>query len=343
MLNLTHQYLIDWSTTVSMFVVIILFLFLFESRYTKKKYLASLIPFVIIWFGVNLGILFAFGIEVQGTYSLLTASLPSLIYFWIVAKDRGGRFFFTFCMVDTVMIWVMLVTGLLDYFAGSEGIVNFVSRMIAFPIMIYLTMKVARKPYLRLLRTVSRGWWLFAAMTGLFYLTLTIAGGIPTNLRLRPEDMPVAIMILILLPLVYATIFRVLYQQQELFEAQERQHTLEVQATMVEQRADEFRRMEDKVRIERHDLRHRFQAVYTMLQNGQSQEAMAYINDAQDILQEANVEHYCSHPVLDAILVAYFQRAKDMGIQVEAELAIPNTLPVPAAELSTVFANALEN
>ena len=104
MLNLTHQYLIDYSTTISMFVVIILFLFLFESRYPKKKYLTSLIPFLLIWFGVNLGILFVFGIEVQGTYSLLTASIPSLVYFWIVAKDRGGRFFFTFCMVDTVMI-----------------------------------------------------------------------------------------------------------------------------------------------------------------------------------------------------------------------------------------------
>ena len=40
MLNLAHQYLIDWSTTVSMFVVVIIFLFLFESRYPKKKYLA---------------------------------------------------------------------------------------------------------------------------------------------------------------------------------------------------------------------------------------------------------------------------------------------------------------
>ena len=92
MLNLTHQYLIDWSTTISMFVVIIMFLFLFESRYPKKKYFASLIPFSICWFGLNLGILFVCGIEVQGTYSLLTATLPSLIYFFIVAKDRGGRF-----------------------------------------------------------------------------------------------------------------------------------------------------------------------------------------------------------------------------------------------------------
>ena len=77
MLNLTHQYLIDWSTTISMFVVIIMFLFLFESRYPKKKYFASLIPFSICWFGLNLGILFICGIEVQGTYSLLTATLPS--------------------------------------------------------------------------------------------------------------------------------------------------------------------------------------------------------------------------------------------------------------------------
>ena len=342
-MNLEYQYLLDISTAISSFVVIAIFLLLFESRYPKKKYLASLIPFMILWFGVNLGILFVLGLEVQGQLSLLTATIPSLLYFWIVAKDRGGRFFFTFCLVDTIMIWVMSITGIIDIFIGNTGLWTFVLRIVAFPIMIFLAWRWARKPYLRLLNTVARGWWLFAAMTGLFYVSMTIMIGLPTNLRLRPEDIPATLLVMALLPLVYATIFRVLGYQQKLFEAQESQHTLEVQAAMVEQRADEFRRMEDKIRIERHDLRHRFQAIYTMLQNGQSQEAMAYINDAQDILQEANMEHYCSHPVLDAILVAYFQKAKDMGIQVEAQLAIPDTLPVPTAELSTVFANALEN
>ncbi|MBR2928773.1 MAG: GHKL domain-containing protein [Oscillospiraceae bacterium] len=342
-MNLEYQYLLDISTAISSFVVIAIFLFLFESRYPKKKYMASLVPFMILWFGVNLGILFFLGLEVQGQLSLITATIPSLLYFWIVAKDRGGRFFFTFCLVDTVMIWVMSITGIVDIFIGNTGFWTFVLRIISFPIMLVLAWRWARKPYLRLLNTVARGWWLFAAMTGLFYVAMTIMIGIPTNLRLRPEDIPATVLVMVLLPLVYATIFRVLGQQQELFDTQERQRTLEVQAAMVEQRADEFRRMEDKIRIERHDLRHRFQAVYTMLQNGQSQEAMEYINDAQDILHEADVEHYCTHPVLDAILVAYFQRAKEMGIQVETELAIPDNLPVPAAELSTVFANALEN
>lgn len=342
-MNLEYQYLLDISTAISSFVVITIFLFLFESRYPLKKYLASLIPFMVLWFGVNLGILFLLGLEVQGQLSLLTATIPSLLYFWIVAKDRGGRFFFTFCLVDTVMIWVMSITGIIDIFIGNTGLWTFILRMAAFPIMLFLAWHWARKPYLRLLNTVARGWWLFAAMTGLFYVAMTIMIGLPTNLRLRPEDIPATLLVMALLPLVYATIFRVLGYQQKLFDAQESQRTLEVQAAMVEQRADEFRRIDDKLRIERHDMRHRFQAVYTMLQNGQNQEAMEYIDNAQDILHDTAVEHYCSHPVLDAILVAYFQRAKDMGIQVEAQLAIPDTLPVPAAELSTVFANALEN
>lgn len=342
-MNLEYQSLLDLSTAISSFVVIAIFLLLFESRYPKKTYLASLIPFLLLWFGVNLGILFVLGLEVQGQLSLLTATIPSLLYFWIVAKDRGGRFFFTFCLVDTVMIWVMSITGIIDIFIGNSGLWTFVLRIVAFPVMIFLAWRWARKPYLRLLNTVARGWWLFAAMTGLFYVAMTIMIGIPTNLRLRPEDIPATLLVMALLPLVYATIFRVLGYQQKLFDAQESQRTLEVQAAMVEQRADEFRRMDEKLRIERHDLRHRFQAVYTMLQNGQHQEAMSYIENAQEVLHDTDVEHYCSHPVLDAILVAYFQRAKDMGIQVETQLAIPDTLPVPAAELSTVFANALEN
>ena len=342
-MNLEYQYLLDLSTAISSFVVILIFMILFESRYAKKTYLASLIPFMVLYFGLNLGILFGLGLEVQGQLSLITATIPSLVYFWIVAKDRGGRFFFTFCVVDTIMIWVMSISGIVDIFLGNTGLWTFVLRIIAFPIMIWLACRWVRKPYIKLLNTVSRGWWLFAAMTALFYVAMTILIGIPTNLRLRPEDIPATLLVMALLPLTYITIFRMLGQQQELFEARERQRTLELQAAMVEQRADEFRRAEDKVRIERHDLRHRFQAVYTMLQNGQSTEAMAYIDAAQDILHETDTEHYCTNPVLDAILTAYFRQAKELGIQVEAQLAIPDDLPVPAEELSTVFANALEN
>lgn len=85
---------------------------------------------------MNIGILLVCGLEVQGKYTLITATLPSLVYFWLVAKNRGGRFFFTFCLADTVMLWVMMVTGLIDYAVGSEGLVTFVLRLLAFPVML---------------------------------------------------------------------------------------------------------------------------------------------------------------------------------------------------------------
>lgn len=343
MLNLSHQYLIDWSTTLSMFAVILVFLFLFEPRYPTKTYLKSLIPFLIFWIGLNMSILFLCGIEVLGTYTFFSGTLTSLAYFLIVAKDRGGRFFFTFCLVDTVFLWVMIVTGLIDYAVGSEGLVNFILRLIAFALIVPAAWFRARKPYLRLLHTVSSGWWLFTAMTGIFYIALTIMAGVPTNLRLRPEDMPATVLVLILLPLTYMTIFRVILQQHALMESAERQKMLELQAVAIEHRGMEFRQAQELMRIERHDLRHRFQTLHTMLQNGQTGEAMQYIESAQQTLTESRMEHYCANPILDAVLVTYFHQAKMLGIRVEAQLAIPDDLPVPAADLSTVFANALEN
>lgn len=342
-MNLHYQYLLDWSTTLAMFVVIALFLILFEPRCSQKTYAVSLILFLTVWLGGNLYILFTYGLEVQAAYTLLTATLPSLLYFWIVAKHRGGRFFFTFCMVDTLMIWVMMVTGLIDYAVGSEGLVCFVLRLAAFPVMLYAVYRFARKPYLTLLSHVNKGWWLFAAMTGLFYVTLAVVSGIPTNLRLRPEDMPTAIMVLILLPLTYATIFLVLHQQDALFRSREHQRIFEAQAMMMSRRVEDMRRAEEAMRIERHDMRHQLQTIASLAQRGDSAAVLDYVGTSQANLNAIVSKSYCANPVLDAVLANVAAQAEQLEIAMELAVSVPEKLPVDALELSIVFANALEN
>lgn len=342
-MNLQYQYLIDLSTAICMFVVIFIFLILFEARCSKKIFLASLIPFLILWVGGNLYILVVYGLEVQGKYTLLTATLPSLIYFFIVAKNRGGRFFFTFCLCDTVMIWVMMTTGLIDYAVGGEGLVNFILRMIAFPVLLYVVWRFARKPYLSLMNTVSSGWWLFAGMTGLFYLTLSIMGGIPTNLRLRPDDMPAAVMMLILLPLTYLTIFIVIYQQDELFHVRERQRVFEAQANMMSRRVDEIRRTAETIRIERHDMRHQLLTVAAFAKQGDLEGLLEYVGAAQANLDTTKIPVYCQNPIIDAVLSSAAEQAREAGAALELAVALPKELTVEPLELSIVFANALEN
>lgn len=342
-MNLQYQYLLDLTTAICMFVVMAALLILFEPRYPKKIYYASLIPFMGLWLGGNLYILLVYGLEVQERYSLFSATLPSLLYFWIVAKNRDGRFFFTFCMVDTIMIWVMMVTGLIDHAAGGEGLITCILRLAAFPIMLVIAWRFARTPYLSLLNSISRGWWLFAAMTGVFFVALTIIGGIPTNLRQRPDAIPAAVMVLILLPLTYATIFIALYQQERRYCIQERQRVFEMQAVMMSQRIEDIRLAEDAMRIERHDMRHQFQTIATLAQKGDSAVLLDYIGKSQEHLDSITPERYCSHPILDAVFANTAAQAKQMGIHIKIKIVLPEELPADALELSIVFANALEN
>jgi len=92
----------DISMLWSMIHTLVLFMFLFESRYPKKKTLSitlfTMIPLII----VNLILFVILGFDRYGTLMLLTLSVPSCIILWILSKHRDGRFFFTFCMVDTI-------------------------------------------------------------------------------------------------------------------------------------------------------------------------------------------------------------------------------------------------
>ncbi len=43
---------------------------------------------------------------------------PSLIFFFIMAKNRDTRFLFTFCVVDTIILEIVFATNLLDTVLG---------------------------------------------------------------------------------------------------------------------------------------------------------------------------------------------------------------------------------
>ena len=80
----------DISIMWSLIHTLVLFMLLFESRYSKKKTLTitltTMIPLIIVNF-----ILFVFmGFNRYGSLMLLTLSLPSLIVFWFLSKHRDG-------------------------------------------------------------------------------------------------------------------------------------------------------------------------------------------------------------------------------------------------------------
>ncbi|WP_191396310.1 sensor histidine kinase [Flavonifractor sp. An306] len=139
--------------------------------------------------------------------------------------------------------------------------------------------------------------------------------------------------------LMYLFFDRVQKENSARYEAQ--LSTLQVSA--LRSRMEAVRAAEDAIRTERHDLRHRLQAVAELVSRGDKDAALDFLDAAQKRLDERKEIRWCRPPVLDAVFSSYFDQAQNQGILVEANIALPDTLPANEGELAIVLANALEN
>ena len=320
------------------------FLFLFyEYRCSRRIFIISGSAVILVTSAICLWILYTRGLAAMGQYGVMIASVPTMLFFFVMSKHRNAQFIFIFCFSDTICIWIELVTALIDHAVSGGGVVTFALRLISIPLLEYAIWRWLRKPYLEITRLVRKSWLLFSALTGIIYLILVLLSVYPTGLLNRPQDIPLAVVVLILIALVYASIFLVLFEQLHNLEAQERQRVLEAQTVMMSQRVEDILRAEETMRIERHDMRHRLHTVTSLAQRGDYAALLDFIDSSQKKLTAAEPKCYCNNPALDAVLANAAVQAEQMNISMEIEIGLPRELPVDVFELSIVFANALEN
>ncbi len=337
-------FLRDISVVWSLLHVLILFIVFYQSRYPIKKTIALTGIFMGSLLVLISALVFIKGAMWVANWMIVLCVLPSLLFFWLLSSQRDGRFIFTFCFVDTVSLWWLVLTMILNYLLTPDSyLVIFIGRLVGFPVFEYLVYYRFRKPYLEAQRAVSKGWGSFAAVTVVFYALLLVASLYPTNFYSRPEILPVLLLLLLLLPLMYNNIFQILLRQQRLTDAEEQMRILNAQAAMMERRVNQTMESEKQISIHRHDLRHRLQTIYAMLQEGETGAAMDYISASQEALTDVKDKRWCANSVMNAVFTAYFRQAEAEGIRIETDMDIPASLSVDAVELSTVFANALEN
>ncbi len=324
--------------------VYIPFLMLYELRGKRRYAITASVLFIGVLTALNVVLMMHGGASAIASYFVITRSVPAFVFFYFLVKDRSGRYLFTFCLVDTVTLWIILFSGLVDRLLGSDSVFLLVFRLLIMPILEYVTWRYLRKPYRKLLHSIDHGFGILAVIAALIYVLfaamppLAFIGTQPW----KPLAVTI-ILILVLIPLTYILIFFMLHQQNIAHLERERQGFLQAQISMMERRIEETAQAEKKLRIERHDLRHRLNTVATLVENEERAEALNYLSTAKAALEQTAPRKYCHNVILDAIFSFYFEKAQLAGIAVEHKLVIPNELPVDAAELSTVFANALEN
>lgn len=332
----------DLSVLWSMGHTLVMFALLFESRYPRKKTflltMYTMVPLLIANF-----LLFLFIDTLAYTALLVTCVLPSFAFFFFLAKHRDGRFIFTFCLSDTLWLEVMYITNILDFYFGNAYIFMLVSRLIAYPLLELFMYKVVRPIYFDVQRWITRGWYVFSAISAIFYVMMLLSMSYPTMIMTRPEYLPAFVLQLILMPVVYIHIFTTLRRQKQLYDTTQQENILQVQVTSLQSRIEEFTAAHDQHRQERHDFRHKLRVLSALAAKGEYDRLQQLTQEYENNLSEYVLDHYCGHPVIDAVLASYLTWAKHRGIAVSVALDFPEKLQLNESELATVFANALEN
>lgn len=333
----------DISVLWSLLHVLVMFALLFESRYPRKKCVRMTVITMVPLLLVNFFIYLVLGPEGALGVLLLTATVPSLIFFWILAKHRDGRFLFTFCLCDTLWLEVMYLTNIFDFYFGNSYVFMFVARLVVYPVIEWIFWKKLRGPYLKVQNNVKKGWYIFTAIGAIFYVATVLSMSVPTMIMERPEYLPAFLLLLLLMPVLYLHIFHTLHNQQKFYEVTEEENILRVQVSNMASRTAQFSAANEQFRLERHNFRHKMQVIAGLVDRENYEELRSLVEEYRDSMKDTVVKQYCSHLVMDAMLASYIQQAESKGIAVKTSLAFPEILPVPEPELATVMANALEN
>ncbi len=112
---------------------------------------------------------------------------------------------------------------------------------------------------------------------------------------------------------------------------QSRQHLGEVQGIYLEMRGY------------KHDFHHHLQTLKGQLEAGETDRALAYLEQLDHQLMHVDTLLKTGNIALDAILSAKIAQAKDAGIAVTVKANVPDNLLLSDLELSIVVGNLLDN
>ena len=334
----------DISLIWSMVHTLIIFWFLFEPRYDRRKTLAITLATMIPLCIINLVLFIVFGFEKYGTLMLVTLSLPSCLVFWFLAKHQDGRFFFSFCMVDTLVLEIIYITNILNhYLTPNTYWVMFIVRLLACSFLTVWVNKRLRTTFLEIQRNIKRGWGSFAVIGALFYIAITLLMTYPDSITNRPHQLPVLGLLFVLMPIIYSNIIRTLQRHLHIHQLTQREDMLRLQVSNLTARMTELNNADNKFRMERHNFRHKLKTIASLVETQQYDELNALLEEYSESIRESQVKRYCHSPVIDAVLSTYLQQARNKKISITEGFAFPDPIPCDESELATVLANALEN
>lgn len=129
---------------------------------------------------------------------------------------------------------------------------------------------------------------------------------------------------------------------QEFVRRDAERQALAIQNRSAQEQAAVLQRSLEQTRQIRHEMRHHFEALKTLCQEGGMERVQSYVDRLSEV-EDIPSGLYTSHVLVNAILVPRLQRAKDAGVKVTTDIRLPPKLAIEDADLVVFLSNLLDN
>ena len=334
---MVELFVMEYMTVLGM-TMVLLFL---DSRYSRRRTILTVCSAIVLVMAAVAAIYLTTGLETTIRIYTLVAHVPSLMICLALSRFRGWRLVF---QLLSAILFCMLIhhgAGLIYYLSGNRFWVLLLSYAVLSAGVIWFLLRFLRPLFLQTLLELRRGWWLMCLVMILYYVVAIYL--IPGYVGITRSGTILKPAVSLLMVGFYSILMFLFFSIRKEAEIRHGAQISALQLSALQNRMEAVRVTEDAIRTERHDLRHRLQAVAELVARGDREAALDFLDAAKERLDERKAIRWCRPPVLDAVFSSYFDQAKNEGIPVDAAVALPDKLPVNEGELAVVLANALEN
>ena len=317
-----------------------LFLFV-KSRLPRRKTALIFAGTGLALMALEVGLTYAFSVDLVVRLYSVAVYLPSFTVAFLLSRYRGWRLLYQLLSAVLFCFLIQHIGGVVYYLSGQRTWVLWLTLLLLTPPTLWLLHRHLCPRVFRALEDLKRGWAMICVWLMVYGLIVLFV--FPGYVGIDWVTTVVKPMFSLLMVGFYCVLLLLFTSVRRETEARHHAQLTELSLSALRSRMEAVQTLEDAIRIERHDLRHRFYTIAELVTQGKTQEALAFIGAAQTQLEEQKSVHWCRPPILDAVFSLYFSQAQRKNIRVDAHIALADQLPVDEAELAIVFSNVLEN
>lgn len=104
-----------------------------------------------------------------------------------------------------------------------------------------------------------------------------------------------------------------------------------------------YEKMERSARQTRHDFRHHNMVVMELAEHRDYEGILSYLKEYEQIEEEKFDKRYCKNHAVNSLITVYMRRAKQCGIEMNADIRLDREMGILDVDMVSVLSNLLEN